>query len=140
MVSCMGVICTRKLRTCGSGVEQMNDIVVIPTTCTFTPMVENMVTWCCEYFGISQIAIEVTLRDSYESEDCWGISEQVNRDSYRITVCTNQSLRDFVATLCHEMIHVNQWVTGEWEGDGEEECENRQYELADMYWDSEKIA
>ena len=138
MVSRMGVICTRKLRTCGSGVGKMNDIVVFPTTCIFTPIVENIVTWCCEYFELSEITIEVYLRDSYE--DCWGDSEQVSRDSYGITVCTDQSLRDFVATLCHEMIHVNQWVTGKWEGDGEEECEKRQYELADKYWDSEKIA
>jgi len=31
------------------------------------------------------------------------------------------------------MVHVNQYITDTWEGDGEEECEDRQYDLADRF-------
>ena len=50
-----------------------------------------------------------------------------------MTVASSQSLRDFVATLMHEMVHVNQYVTGEWEGD-EAEASSREYDLADAFW------
>ena len=49
-------------------------------------------------------------------------------------ICTNQNLRDVVATICHEMVHVQQWVRDSWYGDGEPEAEERQYQLADDYW------
>jgi hypothetical protein len=43
-------------------------------------------------------------------------------------------LRDFLATLMHELVHVLQWERGEWEDDGEKEAEDKQYELADEFW------
>ena len=46
-----------------------------------------------------------------------------------------QPLRDFVATIVHEMIHVAQWEKNEWyETDGEKECEDLQYKLTDELW------
>ncbi len=66
--------------------------------------------------------------------NCWGEAEQICEGEYRIKVCTNQSLRDFVATVMHELVHVQQWETGVWKGDGEKEAEKRQYKLADEYW------
>ena len=65
--------------------------------------------------------------------DCWGIAEKVNSQEYMIVVSEEQEDRDFCATLLHELIHVRQWVRGSWEGDGETEAEQEQYELADLY-------
>ena len=49
-------------------------------------------------------------------------------------MATDQYLRDFVATLMHELVHVLQWERDEWEDDGEKEAEDKQYELADEFW------
>ena len=133
----MGVIRTCKLRTCSGSMEQMNKIkitCVVSPSCICSSMVERIVEWCCEELEFSGVTIHVSLRDSYK--DCWGFCEQESKKVYRISICTDQSLRDFTATVCHEMIHVNQWITGVWEGDGEEECKEGQYEMADAYWDS----
>ena len=44
-----------------------------------------------------------------------------------------------MATITHELVHVNQWETGEWEGDGEKEAEMFQYILADQIWRKVKL-
>ena len=51
-----------------------------------------------------------------------------------LKIANNQSIRDFVATIAHEMVHINQYITGEWEGDGEKEAEDNQYVIADKVW------
>jgi len=53
---------------------------------------------------------------------------------YNIEINVNQSLRDFVATIVHEMVHVKQYVTGKWKGTGEQEASNPQYKLTDKLW------
>jgi hypothetical protein len=34
----------------------------------------------------------------------------------------------------HEMVHINQYITGDFDGDGEAEAEYWQYKLADKFW------
>jgi hypothetical protein len=34
----------------------------------------------------------------------------------------------------HELVHVWQWEREDWEDDGEQEAEDKQYELADEFW------
>ena len=53
---------------------------------------------------------------------------------YDIEINFNQSLRDFVATIVHEMVHVKQYATGKWKGTGEREASNLQYKLTDKLW------
>ena len=66
--------------------------------------------WCCEYYNISPV-VHIRLRPY---EDCWGYCvEGRMKGSYRIMIAYNQSLRDFIATVVHEMIHVKQYVRGE---------------------------
>ena len=55
-------------------------------------------------------------------------------NNYNIDIATDQSLRDFIATLMHEMVHVLQWERGSWKGEGEREATQLQYELADDFW------
>ena len=103
--------------------------------------IEDVVMWCihsgqAEQWCFVPLTITVELKDSYGDLKCWGDSEQVNEYTYAIRVCTEQPLRDTVATLCHEMIHVKQWVTGIWDEPtyGEKECEEKQYEMADAFF------
>ena len=101
----------------------------------FPEMFEDMVAWFFEMQNMEGVTVEVELKDNM---NCWGDSQEVTDDDwntyYDIRVCLNQPLRDFVATLMHELVHVQQWVENEWDGDGEKEAEKRQYELADAYW------
>jgi len=91
----------------------------------------KVVEWCCEYFKMTP-TVWLKLR---RYEDCWGYClEGQTEGSYRVMVVYEQSLRDFVATVVHEMIHVKQWEKNRWSGDGESECEKWQYRLTDRLW------
>ena len=95
----------------------------------------SVIDWCFHNKVIERI-VDVHVRIcKYNTFKCHGTCvDTAWTDLYRITVANDQSVRDFVATLMHELIHVNQYVTGYWEGDGEKECEDRQYELTDQCW------
>ena len=72
---------------------------------------------------------------TYKKMKCWGeCSEGEDGIDYIIDIATDQSLRDFIATLMHEMVHVLQWERGTWKGEGEREATQLQYELADDFW------
>ena len=59
---------------------------------------------------------------------------QDNNRSFEIEIQKGLSFDEIVKTLCHEMVHVKQWETGEWNGDGEKEAEMLQYIMADNFW------
>ena len=93
--------------------------------------IEDVVRYCCHRMELEELEITVKLE---ENSNCCGESWQKTARSYGMRICTNQNLRDVVATICHEMVHVQQWVEDEWQGDGEKEAEDRQFKLADDYW------
>ena len=96
---------------------------------------EAVITWCVKYFDLNKkdellFSVKIHPRDN-----CWGYCEQGSVDrSYKIYVADNQTIRNFVATLAHEMVHVKQWETGKWVGEGEREAARLQYLLADEIW------
>jgi len=93
----------------------------------------KVIDWCLEEFEICA-SIKLKLGD-YNKFKCWGQCYEGNGDHhYIIEIAKDQTLRDFVATVVHEMIHVKQWVTGEWQGDGEAEAERWQYLLSSKIW------
>ena len=94
-------------------------------------LILNIVEWFLTRHDLTETKVYV--HPLYDM-NWWGEAEQICDGEQRIKVCTNQSLRDFVATVMHELVHVQQWETGVWKGDGEEEAEKRQYKLADEYW------
>ena len=95
----------------------------------------NVVHWCLAKNVITKKELYVNVKIcKYTTHQCWGSVERAGFNAFNVTVASNQSLRDFVATLMHEMVHVNQYVTGEWEGDGEAEASSREYDLADAFW------
>ena len=87
------------------------------------------------YKYLQQILDQVdNLLHLYKHLDCWGTCHEGDDDDYVINVATDQSIRDFLATLMHELVHVLQWERGTWKGDGEEEAEKKQYKFADKFW------
>ena len=100
----------------------------------YFPIATRVVDYCFDYFQLEDVNVDIELYSNYKFLKCWGDSEQISDTRYRIRICTDQSLRDFVATVCHEMVHVNQWVTNKWRGDGEKEAERLQYRMANKFW------
>ena len=97
-------------------------------------LASKVIEWCRDFFSISEdITINFKL-DLYEDLDCWGVCEQMDDKVYIISVSSDQSLRDFVATTVHEVVHVKQWETGVWDGDGETEAKKLEYEVTDRMW------
>jgi len=88
--------------------------------------------WFIDYFSLREVVINFRLA---KCKDCWGYCIEGNKEhSYNIRIATDQILRDFVATIIHEMVHVMQWETGMWNGSGEREANRLQYKLTDKLW------
>ena len=102
-------------------------------------LITSVVQWFLGRYSMNQKSkehriVKVNLKD-YKTMKCWGeCSEGDDGIDYIIDVAVDQSLRDFIATLMHEMVHVRQWETGEWKGEGEREASQLQFELADDFW------
>ena len=96
-------------------------------------MTRIVVSWCINHFNLDvhKTDINVLLR-TYT--DCYGTCVDNDEGGYDIEINFNQPLRDFVATIVHEMVHVKQYVTGKWKGTGEQEASNLQYKLTDKLW------
>ena len=76
-------------------------------------------------------------------EDCYGECLPDKRRwlsdipySFVIKINTGMTIRDFVSTLIHEMIHVRQYIEDTWTHDGERECEELEMFLTDKLWQS----
>ena len=102
-------------------------------------LVTSVVQWFLGRYSMNRKSQEhrilrVNLKDS-KAMKCWGeCYEGDDGIDYIIDVAVDQSLRDFIATLMHEMVHVLQWERGEWKGEGEREASQLQFELADDFW------
>ena len=96
-------------------------------------MTRSIVSWCMNHFNLDvhKTSINVLL---WPVPDCMGTCVDNDEGGYDIEINFNQSLRDFVATIVHEMVHVKQYVTGEWKGTGEREANKLQYKLTDKLW------
>ena len=106
----------------------------------YRQIVEIATDWFLTKHALHDPRATITIHlTNYKKLSCWGESFEVDDEnmgvkSYVVSVATDQYLRDFVATLMHELVHVLQWERGEWDDDGEKEAENKQYELADEFW------
>ena len=103
-------------------------------------LVNSVVHWFLGRYAMNRKSVDqnrilnVNLK-TYKDMKCWGeCSEGEDGIDYNIDIATDQSLRDFIATLMHEMVHVLQWERGSWKGEGEREATQLQYELADDFW------
>tara|TARA_Y100001963_G_scaffold127070_1_gene180134 strand:+ start:308 stop:667 length:360 start_codon:yes stop_codon:yes gene_type:complete len=112
-----------------------NDYITVTGDVAMSTLVtaNKVAKWCVKRFNLEGITINISIE---RDVDCWGeCGVGTEGNQYDIMVCSNQPLRDFVATIVHEMIHVAQWEKNEWyETDGEKECEDLQYKLTDELW------
>jgi hypothetical protein len=96
-------------------------------------MTRIVVSWCINYFklDVHSTKIDVTLE---EITDADGTCVDNDDGGYDISISINLPLRDFVATIVHEMVHVKQYTTDKWRGSGEKEADKLQYKLTDKIW------
>jgi len=94
----------------------------------------QVVNWFLEKYSLdAKVKIEIV---PYKKIDCWGSSaEGTKHKEYTIWIAKDQGLRDFIATVVHEMVHIRQWENKKWTGTGEAEANRLQYKLADKVWD-----
>lgn len=90
--------------------------------------------YCFDQWGIQpQIYMSVV---EYNEINCWGYCQPHTffPGAYIVVIARDQRIRQFIATVCHELVHVRQYSRGKWRGDGEREAERLQYKLADRIW------
>ena len=97
---------------------------------------KKTIEWCIKRLNLSRLK-KLNINVSIKAlEDCYGYCEETNHKNrlYNIAISNDQSIRNFVMTIIHEMIHVKQYVRNEWVGDGEKEAWNTQERLTDELW------
>jgi hypothetical protein len=97
---------------------------------------EKAAHWCLKRLGLNTLhTLHLTIRIK-PLDDCCGWCKPVgdtNR-SFKIVVGNNQTLRNLIMTVVHEMIHVKQYARNEWLIDGEPEAWGSQEILTDELW------
>lgn len=97
---------------------------------------DKTISWCIKRLGLSKmhtLKIDVIIKPILK--DCFGYCEKIDDNrSFKIVVENNQTLRDFVMTIVHEMVHVKQYARKEWLMDGEPESWGVQEMLTDELW------
>ena len=100
-------------------------------------IIEKTITWCRGCFNIRDDCIITYKLKHSPTEDSWAICDRIDDSTFEIVVHPIMCMRDTVATVIHEMLHVKQWVNESHRDntdDGEAEAENLQYKLADLMW------
>ena len=131
--------------------KQKNYIIHDPTFCTEEKrlLLVNAVRWflyrynmqLTEFKGdFERVHIRVNAWD-YKHLKCYGRCYEWDGEEidYVIDIAIDQSIRDTLATIFHECVHLWQWERGDWKGEGEREAASLQYELADEYWKSGSV-
>ena len=92
---------------------------------------------CVDYFVLTHMGypVKFDLTIKLRSlKECYGYTEEVAVDSYKIAIDKSLCIRDLVSTMMHELVHVKQYNTRTWLGDGEQEACDLQFILADKMW------
>ena len=89
-----------------------------------------------DYEGDHENITITTNAQQYKDIECYGQCYEWDQGGvdYVIDIAVDQSVRDMLATIFHECVHLWQWERGTWKGEGEREATQLQYELADEYW------
>ena len=98
--------------------------------------VESIASWCLKRLKLDTLrTLELDIRLRVLDDCCgWCKPKGESNRSFQLVIGTNQTLRNFVMTVVHEMIHVKQYARGEWLIDGEPEAWGSQEILADELW------
>ena len=100
-------------------------------------IVSNIINWYLDNVIVTKTDITIKVEMcKWSKYRCHGSCVDTG-PAIDITIATdkkNKSIREFVATVVHEMVHTNQYITGNWSGDGEDEAEKMQYKITDRLW------
>ena len=131
--------------------KQKNYIIHDPTFCTEEKrlLLVNAVRWFLYRYNMQLTEFKgdfekVNIRVNawqYKDLKCYGQCYEWDGEKidYVIDIAIDQSIRDTLATIFHECVHLWQWERGDWKGEGEREAASLQYELADEYWKSGNV-
>ena len=108
---------------------EMHIVEVIGGNKTQRKIAENVVFYMIKKLmpRLRNIEIEVQLKKMNEENAVGYCMMQDNRREYEIEVSKDLSIKDFVMTLCHEMVHVKQYVRNEmddWMEDGDDQMDD----------------
>ena len=99
-------------------------------------IVQKTIVWCLVRLELKTLrTLQISVRLS-KIDDCCGWCKPLDKSMrrFQIAVATNQTIRDIVMTVVHEMIHVKQYARKEWLLDGEPEAWGIQEILTDELW------
>jgi len=131
--------------------KRKNYIIHDPTFCTEEKrlLLVNAVRWFLDRYNMQLTEFKgdferVNVRVNawqYKDLKCYGqcYEWEGEKIDYVIDIAIDQSIRDTLATIFHECVHLWQWERGDWKGEGEREAASLQYELADEYWKSGSV-
>jgi hypothetical protein len=131
--------------------KRKNYIIHDPTFCTEEKrlLLVNAVRWFLYRYNMQLTEFKgdferVNVRVNawqYKDLKCYGqcYEWEGEKIDYVIDIAIDQSIRDTLATIFHECVHLWQWERGDWKGEGEREAASLQYELADEYWKSGSV-
>jgi hypothetical protein len=93
--------------------------------------------WCIAKFPLNRIKIKVRFANIKSAH---GWVEQEGKREFVITISKDyEYLSELTSTILHELIHVKQWVTKEYDGDGEDEADEKAREISNLLWKANLI-
>tara|TARA_R100001082_G_scaffold110182_1_gene89389 strand:- start:605 stop:958 length:354 start_codon:yes stop_codon:yes gene_type:complete len=97
---------------------------------------QTVIDWAISRLGLSDYDFDLVViienLDGYYGE-CYP-ARDAHQKRYYIKVTPDTTLRNFIGTILHEMVHVRQYLEGEWVSDGERECTEFEMFLTDELW------
>ena len=97
-------------------------------------IIEKTALWALRELNLNRFRSLIICIQIKTLSDCDGYCEKLQDRSFEIGIHRNQTIRDFVMTTLHEMVHVRQYVRKDWSGDGEDEAYDLQAKMADKLW------
>jgi len=94
----------------------MIDVEVTGGTKTQRLLTEQIVRHCQQelFPRIKNVFVEVQLKkDLHDREGHYGVMDEDDDRWYVLELDSSQCIKDFVVTLCHEMVHVKQYARRE---------------------------
>lgn len=93
----------------------MNYVEVIGGRKHKRELAETVVAWCINKLLSRYRTLDVTVKltNCFNTHGAYGYCLSITDREFEIEVDKTLSLREFIETLCHEMVHVKQYAKGE---------------------------
>ena len=106
-------------------------VVVNNTSKNRRDLVTEVCLWFIELYELVSLKkISISFK---QLDDCWGYCERSDDHVYAVAIQSRLRSPEMLSTLLHELIHIRQWETSRWTGDGEPEAETGSPELTQIF-------